>query len=247
MHYPSIEDIAAYYDRFAESFHASRLAGEKLFNESIEMPATFEALGSIRDGLRLLDLGCGSGIYARIFAEQGAQITAIDISQGMLKLAKSYTKGFDIDYRHVSFENFEAAESTFDLILGSFMLGYFVDLGAAFRKVRRLLKPRGIAAVSGLHPIRTSAVARTDNAYLVEDYFRQGYYYSEIVLGAEKLPIVRRTMSDIAEAAWQGGLHIERLLEPRPAIDLDDPAVDFLRRCPAVVVLRLRPRRGEDD
>src|SRR4029453_938919 len=38
---------------------------------------------------RLLDLGCGGGAFAAILAEQGWQVTGVDISKDQLRLARS--------------------------------------------------------------------------------------------------------------------------------------------------------------
>lgn len=43
---------------------------------------------SLDAGKRLLDLGCGPGLYARRFAEKGLQVTGVDLSQNSLNYAR---------------------------------------------------------------------------------------------------------------------------------------------------------------
>lgn len=51
------------------------------------MPTTLKLLGNVK-GKMILDLGCGSGIYARILTEKGAKVRGIDISSKLLEIAK---------------------------------------------------------------------------------------------------------------------------------------------------------------
>ncbi len=51
-------------------------------------------------GQRLLDAGCGTGALAIAAAERGAQVVAIDVSQGLIDVAqKRATDGVNIDWR----------------------------------------------------------------------------------------------------------------------------------------------------
>lgn len=40
--------------------------------------------GLFHEGIRILDIGCGTGLHAMAFARQGARVTALDFSKGML-------------------------------------------------------------------------------------------------------------------------------------------------------------------
>jgi len=55
----------------------------------------------VRHGDRLLDLGCGPGLYAAAFAERGVAVTGIDLSAGSLAYAREAARsvGHAIDYR----------------------------------------------------------------------------------------------------------------------------------------------------
>lgn len=58
------------------------------FRQHIEMHSFLSAVGDVR-GLRVLDLGCGSGFYARELARRGAaSVTGVDCSEGMLDYAR---------------------------------------------------------------------------------------------------------------------------------------------------------------
>lgn len=66
-------------------------------------------------GVKLLDLGCGTGRFSRWFVEQGAQVTGIDFSNDSLAIAKDQSDGVNPSYIHASV--FELSEKNiYDVI-----------------------------------------------------------------------------------------------------------------------------------
>ncbi|KAB8141273.1 class I SAM-dependent methyltransferase [Chloroflexia bacterium SDU3-3] len=230
--------ISSYYDSFAREYHHARLNQTKVINEHIEMPAMLSMIGDIQ-GRTILDIGCGSGIYTKILASHDAHVTALDISHSMIEIAKDYCQGLDISLIHTSFEEYIAEQMSFDIIIASFMLGYFQDLAGSFRKIRSLLKPGGFSIISGLHPIKTSR-SKISEFPVVDDYFSEGYYFSEIVKDQPKMPLLRRTIQDICNAAIESGLSIEKILEPTPAQREGLPnELEYLFHTPTIIALKL--------
>ena len=76
------------FDAFAEDYLAH--ARDGAYNAYYDRPAVLEALGPV-EGLRVLDVGCGSGLYARELVAGGARsVVGLDVSPTMIRLA---TKG----------------------------------------------------------------------------------------------------------------------------------------------------------
>lgn len=86
----SWDPVASWYDH---------LVGEKgqYFHEAIIFPS-LTALLQPKKGMRILDLACGQGAYARHLASRGALVTAVDASSELLKRAKEYSRN-GIEYR----------------------------------------------------------------------------------------------------------------------------------------------------
>ena len=83
--------IADIYNKFGQAYHDSRKQDHgRLFNEYLDMPATFSLLPELK-GKNVLDAGCGSGIYSRLLAQSGASVRGIDISDKMIGIAKKET------------------------------------------------------------------------------------------------------------------------------------------------------------
>lgn len=59
------------------------------YRENVEFPSFFRALGPV-EGKRVLDVGCGDGIYARLVAQRGAShVVGTDSSSEMIRLAET--------------------------------------------------------------------------------------------------------------------------------------------------------------
>lgn len=67
------------------------------------------------DHPRLLDLGCGPGLYARRFAQRGYQVTGVDLSRRSIQYAREHTEGLDICYQLGDYCHLDLNE-TFDLV-----------------------------------------------------------------------------------------------------------------------------------
>lgn len=73
--------------------------------------ALFDLLGPFK-GLRVLDVGCGTGKAARRFAQGGAHVLGLDVDVRMAEVAERH--GIDVEIG--SFETWDANGRTFDLV-----------------------------------------------------------------------------------------------------------------------------------
>ena len=96
-----------------------------------------------REGERILDLGCGTGIVARQVATRvgGGTVTAIDPSANMLTVARRAAEraGVNIEWHEGRAEALPFADERFDLVLSQFALMFFDDRPRALAEVHRVL------------------------------------------------------------------------------------------------------------
>ena len=132
---------------------------------ALEEPVVRAAAGEVK-GLRVLDLGCGTGRHTVWLAQGGAHVTAVDFSEGMLAQARQKLGAHAVRWlvhdlhQALPFENGE-----FDLIVNGLVLEHLNNFVAFFVEMRRVLKPRGRAIISTLHPamfLRGSQARFTD-------------------------------------------------------------------------------------
>lgn len=97
------------------------------------------------DGLRVLDLGCGKGDLTLWLAGRGAEVSALDLSAGMVAIANERIATFgDGRSRAVAgaVENLPFENGEFDLVIGKWIL-HHLELSAAAPEIARVLKPGG--------------------------------------------------------------------------------------------------------
>jgi len=88
--------------------------------------------------LNILDLGCGPGLYAEIFAEKGHSITGVDISKNSIEYAKKSAKDKKLDAKYVNANYLEInlESGKYDLVVL-----IYTDLGVLIPSERdKLLK-----------------------------------------------------------------------------------------------------------
>ncbi len=93
-------------------------------------------------GMRVLEIGCGTGGFTERFAESGASILAVDISPDLLERARA--RGLSSERVRFECRRFEDCDidGPFDAVIGSSVL-HHLDLDPAMRKICGLLKPGG--------------------------------------------------------------------------------------------------------
>ena len=121
------------YSLSAEAYHNWRTKENPqgwFYNELLEMPATLDLLGDIKDK-KILEFGCGTGIYAKILSEDGAKVKGFDISKEMLNIAKKENPKLDLKLG--SGYNIPFTEK-FDIVLASLVVHYFKDWNKMFKE-----------------------------------------------------------------------------------------------------------------
>lgn len=158
----------------------------------------------LQPGMRVLDIGCGWGSFARFAAERyGATVTGVTISQEQARLAREYCQGLPVEIR---LEDYRQTRGQFDRIAS---LGMFEHVGHKnharyMRGVRRLLVPDGLFLLhtigrndrgSGVDPWVTRhifpnseipslarLVAAFDGVFVAEDLHNFGADYAPTLL-----------------------------------------------------------------
>ena len=102
----------------------------------------------------LLDVGCGGGLLAEAMAQRGAVVTAIDLSEEALQVAKLHAleSQLNIDYQLSSAEAFaEAHPQAFDVVACLEMLEHVPDPASVVKACAQLVAPGGAVYFSTLN------------------------------------------------------------------------------------------------
>jgi len=99
----------------------------------------------LKPGMRVMEVGCGTGLFTEMMAPRGAHILAVDISPDLLELARARNLPPEVvEFRLMRFEDGEA-DGPFDAIVGSSVL-HHLEMKTALRRMYELLKPGGVIA-----------------------------------------------------------------------------------------------------
>lgn len=162
------------YNKIARWYHEVRTKGQGWFyNEMLEMPTTLKFLRDVR-GKKILDLGCGTGIYAKILRRRGARIRGIDISEEMIKIARKENP--KIEFKVGSMDNLPYKNKEFDIVLAALSIEYLKEWDKVFKEVRRVLKSRGLFIFSGSNPVIGSIkkiMYKGKKLRVIKDYFKE--------------------------------------------------------------------------
>ncbi len=198
------------YQKLADSYAA--LIDTKPHNAYCERPAMIGLLPELR-GRRVLDVGCGPGIYAELLLARGAVVTSIDASDRMLENARKRL-GPDADLRLLDFSRplDMFADHEFDFVMAPLCLDYVQDWRSVFREFHRILKPGGIVQFSCSHPASDAELHQTNNYFSVEyvTYPWKGFGIPVVV------PSYRRSLQEILMPVIEAGFHLNQILEPLP-------------------------------
>jgi ubiquinone/menaquinone biosynthesis C-methylase UbiE len=117
-------------------------------------PGRTLALLDIRPGMRVLELGPGSGLFtieaARLVGEQG-RLVCVDLQMAMLRPLKQDIRDLGLDnvfLQAATAERLPLSDASFDLVLAIAVLPMLRHKSQALGELRRVLKPGGVLAVS---------------------------------------------------------------------------------------------------
>jgi len=169
---------------------------------ALEAPRVRELLGEVR-GLDAVDVGCGTGRHALWLAEAGAEVTALDFSEGMLEQARAKPGAERVRFlRHDLHEALPFPAERFDRAVSGLAIDHLTDPVALLIELARVLRPGGLAVVSIMHPAM----------------FLRGTQARFVDPGSGELVVIENeqyAISDYVMGARRAGLELEHLSEHR--------------------------------
>jgi ubiquinone/menaquinone biosynthesis C-methylase UbiE len=128
------------FDGVAELYEDSRLGYP---SDLVDFMLATAGVGA---GSDVLEVGCGTGQLTASLASHGFRLTAIDIGASMVGVAQRRLDSSDVSFQVASFEDFAAADTSFDLIVSATAF-HWIDPEVKFRKPARLLRGGGWLAL----------------------------------------------------------------------------------------------------
>lgn len=106
---------------------------------------------------KVLDFGCGGGIFSQALTLAGAKVDGIDLSETAIEVAteKAKTNRLEIKYKQTSLQEHldfcSQNKIKYDLIVASEIFEHLEDTRSAFKQINELLKPQGLLFISTIN------------------------------------------------------------------------------------------------
>lgn len=146
MQYELKQSIEKTKKGFEESFEAGTLYNRQT-QDKVHLDLILHCL-KINDGMKILDLGTGTGYLAFPIAEQysKAEIIGLDIVEQALERNREKAEADEL--KNLQFVNYNGltfpfANETFDMVITRYALHHFPAIKDTFQEISRVLKPNG--------------------------------------------------------------------------------------------------------
>lgn len=202
--------LEIYGDRnFAESY--ARKIEYNAHNALYERPATLSLIKN-PSGKKILDAGCGPGVYSSWLSDNGACVTAIDFSEEMIRLTKEKTgDSARVIQANLNLPMDFLEDEEFDMIVSSMVIHYIKDLRKLFSEFNRVLKTGGELIFSTGHPFTDYSLHPGGN-YFETEIINDDWSSYNI-----SMPSFRRPLNELFSTIKETDFRIDELLEPQPS------------------------------
>jgi SAM-dependent methyltransferase len=177
-----LEKIMQQQDVVVQQFGntASAYLTSAVHAQGADLTALREIAAALPKAPVVLDLGCGAGHASFALAPMAASVTAFDLSSQMLEVVAGAARErglANIATRQGDVARLPFEDASFCMVVTRFSAHHWLDVPAALREVKRVLKPRGVFIViditapeSPLHDTTLQAVELLRDGSHVRDY-----------------------------------------------------------------------------
>ena len=260
------EGSARYWDDLTEVYQKETRISTADFHYGPLLPgdSTLQLLPRVGkndpERFQCLEVGSGAGQNSIFLAKQGAQCTAIDISEKQLAHGRTLAEAesVEVDFRCVSMDSLreffvdavssprfpsqnERGEDTastigkFDLIHSTYALPFSSDPARVIKESAAMLKPGGTFLLTTGHPLYAGEwldIGDGEDGLFLPDYF-QPEPDVRMALDDGAVSAARYwPISQLTEWIHEAGLVIEQLLEPAPMSIPEMSEKEILQKVP---------------
>lgn len=198
------------YSEFAKDY--GKAVENNIYNAHLERPSLQSMLPELK-GRRVLDLGCGSGVYAEFLLAHGAEVTSVDASAEMVDIVQNKLGDQVRSYVQDLSVGLPSEESdSYDVVICPLVIHYIQDLLVLFRDIQRVVKPGGCFVFSTHHPMVDFKSSPS------EDYFQRELLVQQwnTIGKPVEVKFYRRSLTELFGTLTKVGLCVTELTEGKP-------------------------------
>lgn len=129
------------FDKEASSYDQWYQTKMGNFIDQVETGLAFN-LFNVKEGIKVLDIGCGTGNFSIKLAQKGCKVIGIDVSEEMLSIAKKKAEkaGLDIQFYHMDVYDLKFEDESFDAVFSMAAFEFVKEPQKAIDEVFRVAK-----------------------------------------------------------------------------------------------------------
>ena len=134
----------AVFNEFASQYDEWYKENKGKFIDKVETDLAFKML-KIDKGMKILDIGCGTGNFSIKLAKMGCQVTGIDVSEVMLEIAraKASEEVLQIEFINMDATDLRFRDSEFDIVVSMAAIEFISDVKRVVEGIFRVAKSGG--------------------------------------------------------------------------------------------------------
>ncbi len=141
------ELVQSLFDGYADKFEQHLVYDLRYRVPELLYMAVVDMVDGDRKKLRVLDLGCGTGLCGIHFRIMASRLVGVDISSNMISKTKERNLYDELVAGDITVP-LRAPDAVYDLVLSADVFIYVGDLKEVFRDCKRVLAPGGLFAFS---------------------------------------------------------------------------------------------------
>ena len=157
----------------------------------------------LKQGMTVLELGCGVGYFTQELVRSEANVVAIDVSPELLEIARSNCSAPNVQYQLENAHELSYDDAVFDSVVGSSVL-HHLEIEKALRDVYRVLRPAGTI------------------------FFTEPNMLNPQIAVQKNIPRIKRKLGDSPDETAFFRWQLKRLLEETGYRDIRIDPFDFL-------------------
>lgn len=179
-----MKEVQLGYDVWSEQYDTNKNKTRDL--EGISLRTTLPKI----QFKNCLEIGCGTGKNTEWLISKATQVTAVDLSEGMLVKAKNKIQSTNVKFIQANInESWDFLDNEkFDLVVFSLVLEHIENLDTIFRKLTQVLTPNAYIYIGELHPFKqyTGTKARFEIANEVQELTCFLHHISDFVSAGQQ-------------------------------------------------------------
>ncbi|MGE5620928.1 MAG: class I SAM-dependent methyltransferase [archaeon] len=219
------------YDKLAIEYATT--VNTKYHNAYYERPNMLKLIGNVQNK-NVLELGCGTGFYTKELVNRGANVTAVDFSEEMIKYAEKYEERATYILHDLN-NDIEFNDDEFDFVFASLFIHYIKDFNKLFRNIFLLMKNGGRFLFSTHNPAEIYSIFKNNyhGVELIEDKWMYGDK-------EYKVEYYARSFEEIITPLLNADFSLRKLIEPKslPEFKDKDPVLfEKLQKEPGFLII----------